>query len=142
MSEQTKAVARRFFEEAFTGGDLDVLDELIAADAVEHDPQDPFPEHRGPEGARRSIAFYREAFPDLRFEIEEQVAEGDLVVSRFTATGTQDGDLPDLPATHRQGKVTGISILRVEDGRIAESWTNWDTLGLFQQLGALPAPAH
>ena len=142
MSEENKAVVRRFFEEAFTAGDVAVLDELVAPGAIDHDPQNPFPDVRGPEGSRRGIELYRGAFPDLRLEVEDQIAEGDMVVTRWTGSGTHDGDLPDLPATHKRSTVAGITIDRIEDGKIAESWVCWDALGMLQQLGAVPAPAH
>jgi len=142
VSEANKALVRRYFEDAFSRGDLDALDEIVAPGAVEHDPQDPYAGETGPEGARHSIEMYRAAFPDLRFDVEEQIAEGDLVATRFTGTGTHDGDLPDLPASHRRSTVTGIAMNRIEDGRIAETWVNWDTLGMLQQLGAIPAPVQ
>ena len=110
-------------------------------DAVDHDPQNPFGGTPGPEGTKQAIAMYRAAFPDLRIKIEAQVAEGDLVVTRWTSTGTQDGDMPGLPASHNKVKVTGIGMDRVENGKIVEGWNNWDTLGMMQQLGAVPAGA-
>lgn len=140
MSEENKAVVRRFFEEAFNTGNVGLLDELVAAGAVDHDPQNPFPDARGPDGARKGIELYRSAFPDLRLTVEDQIAERDMVVTRWTGIGTQDGDLPDLPATHKRSTVAGITIDRLDGGKIAESWVCWDTLGMLQQLGAVPAP--
>jgi steroid delta-isomerase-like uncharacterized protein len=84
---------------------------------------------------------YRAAFPDLKITVEDQIAEGDKVVTRWTAEGTHDGDLPGLPASGRSSTVTGIGIDRIEGGKIVEAWGNWDTLGMLQQLGAIPAPA-
>jgi steroid delta-isomerase-like uncharacterized protein len=84
---------------------------------------------------------YRAAFPDLRVEVESQVAEGDLVVTRWASTGTHEGDLPGLPASHNKVTVTGIAIDRLENGKIVEAWGNWDTLGMMQQIGAVPAGA-
>ena len=83
---------------------------------------------------------YRTAFPDLRLTIEAQVSEGDLVVTRWKASGTHQGELFGIAPTGKQATVTGISLTRVSGGKIAEDWTNWDTLGLLQQLGAVPAP--
>jgi steroid delta-isomerase-like uncharacterized protein len=140
MSEQNKAIARRALE-VFNSGNLDELDDLVSANAVDHDTQNPNADIGGPEGVKRSVSMYRAAFPDLRITLEDQIAEGDKVVTRWTATGTQDGDLPGLPASGKTSTVTGIGIDRIADGKIAEAWTNWDTLGMMQQLGAVPAGA-
>lgn len=140
MSAANKALTRRLVEEAFTAGRLEVVDELIARDYVGHDPSLP-EDARGPEGVRELIAGYRAAFPDIRVTVEDQIAEGDMVVTRWAATGTHQGELMGMPATGKQGTVTGITIDRIADGKIVESWDNWDTLGLMQQLGAIPAPA-
>ena len=140
MSEQNKAIARRALE-VFGSGDLDALDQLFGESAVDHDTQNPHGDIRGPEGAKRTASMYRAAFSDLKITVEDQIAEGDKVVNRWTATGTQDGGLPGLPASGRTSTVTGISIDRIEGGKIVESWGNWDTLGMMQQLGAMPAAA-
>jgi steroid delta-isomerase-like uncharacterized protein len=140
MSKQNKAIARQVYE-VFASGDLDALDELISADAVDHDTQNPHRDIHGPEGSKRVISMYRAAFPDLRITVEDQIAEGDKVVTRWIAVGTHDGDLPGLPASGNKTNVTGIGIDRFEDGKIVEAWNNWDTLGMMQQLGAVPAGA-
>jgi steroid delta-isomerase-like uncharacterized protein len=133
MSEQNKAAARAVFE-VFNDGNLDRLDDLVAADATDHDPYNPYASE-GVEGLKKVIAMYRGAFPDLRMTVEDQVAEGDKVGTRWTATGTHEGDLMGTAATGRTSTVTGIGIDRFEDGKIVEVWTNWDALGMFQQLG-------
>jgi steroid delta-isomerase-like uncharacterized protein len=140
MSEQNKALARKVYN-AFNSGDVDSLDGIISSDAVDHDPQNPFGGTHGPDGAKQVIAMYRAAFPDLKVKVEDQVAEGDLVATRWTSTGTHEGDLPGLTATHKSVTVTGIGIDRIADGKIVEGWNNWDTLGMLQQLGAVPAAA-
>jgi steroid delta-isomerase-like uncharacterized protein len=140
MSEKNKAIARKALD-AFNSGDVDSLDDVISPDAVDHDPQNPFRDTHGPEGAKQTISMYRAAFPDLRIKVEAQIAEGDLVVTRWTSTGTHDGDLPGLPASHNKVAVTGIGIDRIENGKVVEGWNNWDTLGMMQQLGAVPAGA-
>jgi steroid delta-isomerase-like uncharacterized protein len=136
MSEENKAVARGVFE-AWERGDLDALDELVAADAVDHDPQNPHA-GEGLEGLKKTIAMYREAFPDVGFTIEEQVAEGDLVATRWTATGTHEGELMGMQPSGKSSTVTGMAIDRIESGKVVESWGNWDTLGMLQQIGAIP----
>jgi steroid delta-isomerase-like uncharacterized protein len=141
MSEQNKTLARRQVEEAFNEGKLDVIDELIAPSFVNHDPATQ-EQIRGPEALKEFVKTYRSAFPDLRVTIEDQIAEGDKVVSRWSARGTQKGELLGMPASNKQATVTGISIDRFEGGKIVESWNNWDTLGMLQQLGAIPEQAR
>jgi steroid delta-isomerase-like uncharacterized protein len=141
MSEQNKATARRFYD-AWTSGDLDVYDEIVAADAKDHDTQNPYGDTLGPEGAKRTAEMYRAAFSDSHFHIEQQMADGDYVVTRWTAHGTNDGEMMGMPATGKPVAVTGITIDRFEDGKVVESWTNWDTLGMMQQLGVVPQPAQ
>jgi steroid delta-isomerase-like uncharacterized protein len=140
MSAETKAIARRFLEEAFNSGNLGVVDELVAPEFVNHDAALPEPTV-GIEAAKASINGYREAFPDLRLTIELQLAEGEFVTTRWSARGTHQGDLMGMAPTGKQATVTGITIDRIVDGRFVESWTNWDTLGLMQQLGVIPALA-
>ena len=142
MSDENKAVARRVFE-AWESGDLDALDDVIAPDAVDHDPYNPHG-REGLEGLKRMISMYREAFPDVSFEIEDQLAEGDKVATRWKASGTHQGELMGTPPTGKSSTVTGIGIDRIENGKIVEAWGNWDTLGMFQQLGLTgePQPAE
>ena len=140
MTAQNKALARRVFEEAFNAGNLDVIDEVATDTFVNYDAALPEP-GIGIEAAKASIAAYRDAFPDLKLTIKEQIAEGDRVVTRWIARGTHKGELMGMPPTGRQATVTGITIDLIQNGRISESRTNWDTLGLLQQLGAIPATA-
>ena len=141
MPAQTKGVAKRFFD-AWNARDLDAFDEIIAADAVDHDPQNPFSEIHGPAGARRNAGMYQAAFSDGRFKVEEQIAEGDLVVTRWTASGTNDGELMGMAPTGKRVEISGITIDRIADDKIAESWGCFDTLGMMQQLGAVPEAQH
>lgn len=138
--EELKAVVRRELEEMFSAGNLGVADEIIAADYVGHDSALPEP-IRGPAGVKEAVAGYRAAFPDLTVTIKAQVTEGDILVTRWTARGTHQGELFGVAPTGKQATVTGISIDRFSGGMIVESWTNWDALGLLQQLGAVPVPA-
>jgi steroid delta-isomerase-like uncharacterized protein len=141
MSEQNKATAKRFYD-AWTNGDLDAFDEILATDYQDHDTQNPNAVTRGPEAAKTTALMYREAFSDSRFEIEAQFADGDYVITRWTAIGTHDGELMGMPPTGKQVNIGGITVDRFEDGKVAEGWTNWDTLGMMQQLGAVPEAAH
>ena len=138
MSEQNKALMRRGIEEVWNGGNFDVVDELIAGDYVGHQP--PIENH-GPAGVKRYFAMLREAFPDIHFTIEDQIAEGDRVVTRWAARATHLGVYQGIPPTGKPGTVTGITINRVADGKVVEGWTNLDSLGMLQQLGVIPAPA-
>jgi steroid delta-isomerase-like uncharacterized protein len=136
MSEENKAIARRFFE-LWEKGDLDALEEVLAPDSVDHDPYNPHGQE-GLEGGKKTIAMYRAAFPDTSFTIDDQVADGDKVVTRWTATGTHEGELMGVPPTGTKSSVTGITIDRIENGKIVEGWTSWDTLGLMRNIGAIP----
>ena len=137
----TSTIARRFFDEVWSNGKLDLVDELFTSDYVGH-PSGFEETVRGPEGVKEYIGRLLEAFPDLAVAVEDQVAEGDRVVTRWTARGTHDGELMGLEPTGRSGTVTGITIQRVHDGKVAEGWTNWDMLGMLQQLGLAPQPAR
>jgi len=138
MSEQSKAIARRFFEDVFWHGRLDAVDELFAVDYQDHDPVNEEDTY-GRDGVREEIAAYRAGVSDLRFTIEDQVADGDRVVTRWNARGTHDGELFGVTATGNAIDVHGITIHRLADGRIQEGWWNWDVLGLMRQVGAIGA---
>jgi steroid delta-isomerase-like uncharacterized protein len=132
-NEQNERIAKRGFD-AFNTGDLSIVDQVTAEGAVNHDPAQP-EEARGPEGFKQVIQVYRGAFPDLKFTIEEQFSDGDLVCTRWSTEATHDGDLMGIAATGKPVTGTGISIDRIEDGKIVESWNQWDNLGLLQQIG-------
>lgn len=139
MSEENKALVRRELEEIFSKGNLDAADEVYAPAYVGHDPTEP-EEIRGLEGARQYAAVFRSAFPDLHATVDDQVAEGDRVATRFTARGTHQGELEGIAPTGDRVEVPGIVISRIEGGKIVEDWTSYDALGLMQQLGVIPAP--
>lgn len=139
-AQEIKAVVRRELE-VFSTGDLSVLDEIVAPGFVGHDVAQPEP-IRGPEGLKQSVALYRSAFPDLQVTVDQQIAEGDTVATRWTARGTHEGELMGVAPTGKQATVTGVSIERVVGGKIVEDRTNWDALGLLQQLGAVSAPTR
>ena len=140
MSEENKDLVRREIEELFNqGGNLDVAEEVYAPDFVGHDPTTA--DIRGVEGAKQFAATMRSAFPDLTCTVEDQVAEGDKVVTRWSARGTHQGDTEDLGlATGNRMEITGVAIERFSDGKVAESWDHYDALGMMQQLGLVPEP--
>ena len=136
MSEENKAIVRREIEEVFSAqGDLDVADEIFAPEYVGY-PEDV----RGPEGAKETAKMYRNAFPDVQLSIEDQVAEGDKVVTRWIGSGTHHGEMMGIAPTGNQVRVDGMTISRIEDGKIVEEWDIYDALGMMQQLGAIPSP--
>ena len=139
-SETNKTVARRFFEEVFGKGNLNVLDEIIARYHVNSGPGTIPGLPTGPEGAKQLVTVYRNAFPDLRFTVDEQIADGDKVVTRWTGQGTHERELQGIPATGKSATVTGIAVDRIVNGKIAESWGIFDQFGMLQQLGIIPTP--
>jgi steroid delta-isomerase-like uncharacterized protein len=139
-TEANKAIIRRLFEEAFEQGNLAVLDEIIAPNQVNGGPSALPGMPSGPEGNKMLITAYRNAFPDLHFTIDEQIAEGNTVVTRWTAHGTHKGELAGLPPTGKPATVVGLGVDRVENGKIVESWGLFDQFGMLQQLGVIPAP--
>ena len=137
--EENKAITRRFLEEIFAGGNLELVNEIFAPNFVLHDPSVP-QQVRGPEGIRQYIAMYRAAYPDTHFTIEDQIAEGDKVVTRWTGQGTHQGELMGVPPTGRRVTVAGIEVDRIAGGKIEETWVSYDALGMMQQLGVIPLP--
>jgi len=140
MSEQKKT-SRRVAEEIFAGGKLDVIEEVFDPSYVGHDVASPEP-LRGLEGVREQAQGYRTAFPDLQVTVEDQIAEGDKVTTRWTARGTHEGELFGIGPTGKQTTVSGITIDVYSGGKIVESWDNWDALGLMQQIGVVPEMAQ
>jgi len=136
MSAENKALVRRAYEEIWSKGNLAVVEELYAPNFVLHDPA--APGVQGPEGLKQLITMNRTGFPDLKLAVVDQIAEGDKVVTHWTGTGTHQGEMMGIPATGKQGTVTGTTISRIAGGKIVEETTNWDTLGMLQQLGVIP----
>ncbi len=139
---ENKAIARRWFEDGFNGHNLDVFGELAAEDFVQHTAVT-LPGMMGDrEGNKQTVAMVFAAFPDWRVSVEDMIAEGDKVVTRYTEQGTQQGAFMGIPATGKTVTITGIEIMRCADGKIAEQWIEGDALGMMQQLGVIPVPGH
>jgi predicted ester cyclase len=137
-TEKNKALVRRWFEETDQGNEA-IVDELCAPNYVDHSPPLPgMPE--GSEGVRQANAALRAAFPDTVHIIEDQIAEGDKVVTRLRGRATFIGEILGIPPHGKSVEITGISIHRIADGKLVEHWANADLLGLMQQLGAIPTP--
>ena len=139
MSESNKAMARRVMEEAWSQGKLEVVDELISADCRLHDPV--FPSlGPGTENLKGHISMCRSAFPDLRFTIDDVIAERNEVVIHWTGHCTHRGTFLGIPPTNREASVSGTSIYRIDGAKIVETWSDWNLLTLMEQLGVAAAP--
>ncbi len=137
-TEQNIAASRRIIEEAWNKGDLTVIDQLCASDFVDHD-QSTHDETRGLEANKERVQAFRTAMPDLRVSIDDAFGSGDEIVTRWTARGTNDGELMGTPPTHRKVEITGMSIDRFDaSGKLVETWDQWDYVGFMQQLGMAP----
>ncbi|MGB6598621.1 MAG: ester cyclase [Candidatus Acidiferrum sp.] len=137
MSEQFKASVRRLFEEVWNKGNVAVADELFAPTYTHHDSATP-DVGRGPEGEKKRVTLYRNAFPDIRFTIEDMLVEGETVVARWSCRGTHKGELNGIAPTGKQFNITGVSIARFTNCKMFEGYVNWDALALMQQLGVVP----
>ena len=136
--QENAAITRRFAEQVITQGDIESAAQFVWEDVVE---QVPLPgQGPGLEGLKDTLRTMRSAFPDLDFAVQEQIAEGDKVASRFEWTGTHKGEFLGVPATGRQVRVWGMVIDRLEEGRIKDTRIIMDTLGLMTQLGVFPPP--
>ncbi len=138
-TEENKAIVRRFFEEGPSKGNLSIADELLSPDFTMHVP---LPASPGIEGIKEVITTCRAAFEHLNVTIEDMIAEGNNVVTRFTARGIHKGNFMGLPATGEPITMTGIEIFRIKDGKIIELWGEVNLLGLMQQLGIIPSPGE
>lgn len=135
-TEENKQLVRRFYEE-IDKGNLDAMDELVAEHYRDHSPP-PFPGFApGRDGLKQAFQLFWNATPGTH-EIADQIAEDDKVVTRLTASGVQEGDLPGIPATGKP--MTATVIHRIENGKLAEKWSDKDVLGMLQQLGVITPP--
>jgi steroid delta-isomerase-like uncharacterized protein len=138
-TEENKSIVRRFETAVWNERNPSRVDEFFAPSHIFRAARNP-PLDR--EGHRQMIAHFQEAFPNGRNTSDELLADGDKVVQRWTFRGTHDGTFQGIPPSGRPVTLTGISIWRVEGDKIVESWHELDTLGLLQQLGAMPAPSQ
>jgi len=134
-AEKNKALMQRWFDEVWNQGRVESVDALFAEEGITHGLGEAGVEVRGPAAFKTFLHRLRGAFPDIHFTVEDALAEGDRVAVRWRARMTHRGDQLGLPASGRQAEVTGMSIVRIADGKIAEGWNNWDMLGLMQQIG-------
>ena len=138
MPIDIKATARKLIEEAWNNRNLNIVDEVVDTSYSYHDPSSP-DFGGGPQGYKARVVFYATVFPDMRFVIEDPIAEGDKVVLRWQVSGTQRGDLLGIRATGKFTTGSGITVLQFKNGKVVDDWCLWDALSLLRQLGALPA---
>jgi steroid delta-isomerase-like uncharacterized protein len=139
MSQANKDAARRFYNDAFGKGDMALIDQMAAANFVDHNPPGPgMP--GGAEGIKAVVGMFRTAFPDLKLSVEDQIAEGGKVVSRITFAGTHQGEMMGIPATGKQVKLGVVDILHFEGDKVVERWGQADMMGMMIQLGVVPPP--
>jgi predicted ester cyclase len=135
---ENKALVRRFYEE-IDRGNIAILDELVAEDYVDHNPP-PFPTTlSGRERLKQDFRLFQQATPGYHV-IEDQIAEGDKVVTRLTSYGKHEGDLPGAPRTDNDMKMTSITIHRIANGKLVEKWAEKDMIALLRQIGVMPSP--
>jgi steroid delta-isomerase-like uncharacterized protein len=138
--DEMKQKTRRVYDEAFSQGRLEVVDEVVSPQYRSQDPM--AGEIEGVEGAKRLIMMLRTALPDMVIEVDDMLVDGDQVAARWTGHGTHLGPLGPIPPTGKSATVSGIVIARFEDGQIVEEWQNWDALGMLRQFGVIPGPPN
>ena len=136
MSEENKAVARRFYEEVFNQHRVDAIDQVCTPDFIDHSPMPG--QAAGSQGLQDVFAMFIGAFPDMHVTIEEMIAERDLVVSRITVTGTHSGEIMGAPATGKRVTFHGMDMIRVRDGKASEVWHEGDDMMVLMELGVQP----
>jgi len=136
LATGNKEIVRRALEDSWQ--DPGVFDELISSDYVGYDPALPEP-IRGPQGAKNNFKQYSDAFEGAHITVKDQIAEGDAVATRWEGRGRHTGELMGVPPTGKEIVVEGLNLTRLRDGKIVEEWSNWDTLGMLQQIGAIPS---
>lgn len=141
MATDPKTTVRRLYEELWNQNHPEKADDLFDAAYMDHDPAAP-DTGRGPDAFKRVFATYHTAFPDTRFTVDEIIAEGDRVAVRWTAHGTHHGELMGVRPSGKRATVVGTGFYRVRNGKVLESWTTWDALGLLRQIGAIPEPTR
>ena len=137
MPKENKIIIRRLYEEVWNQRKLGVVDELLSASHALNDPNNPGSQV-GPALYKQRVVELTTALPDLCFTIEDTVAEGEKFVACWTFSGTHQGEYRGIPATGKKISVEGITIHHIKNGKILDSYTRWDALGLMRQLGGVP----
>lgn len=139
--EANKDTQRRMLEEVWAEGNLELIDDLVGENYVEHNTASPQP-IRGPEGYKENVEMVRSAFPDMAVISEDLAGEGDKVAYRYTIVGTHEGPLMGIEPTEKEVEIAGMGIVQIEDGKLVEGWSNVDVLGMMQQLGVVEPPGE
>ena len=137
-TEQNTDICKRIFEEIYSQSNMDVVDELVSPDVVRHNAFTGLAP--GIEGFKQEVSMIRNTMPDLQSVPDDMIAEGDKVVTRWTGTGTHQGEMNGIPPTGKTIVVSGINIERIANGKVVEQWSIFDQLDFMQQLGAMPGP--
>jgi predicted ester cyclase len=139
-TQENKEKARRLLEEAFGGGKLEIVEEVLDPDFVCYDPNSESGAVKGADTIKQEIEWFRNGMPDLTYTVEDQVAEGDKVVTRYRATGTHQGEFFGMAPTGKSIEMSGIQIDRFDEksGKMVEEWPEYDMLGAMKQMGAIP----
>jgi steroid delta-isomerase-like uncharacterized protein len=140
MSEEAKRLFQRYFDEVTNKGRLDLVGEMFADDYAHHDPANPDSAIGGVEDVKFHLMALRNAFPDVKFSVEQMIANGDDILVRWSATLTHTGDYFGIPPTGKAARITGMNYWRMADGKAIEGWVNRDDFGLLQQIGVIPTP--
>ena len=139
MPRENKELVRQAIDEIWNGGKYDIVEDFVSNDFVIYGSRSTGEIH-GPSGVEAYFGMLRTAFPDLHFTVQDQIAEGDRVVTRWVARGTHTGELQGIPPTGKECTSSGIDIDRIVNGKVVECWALFDELGLMQQLGVVPEP--
>jgi steroid delta-isomerase-like uncharacterized protein len=138
MTQDNEALVRRWFEEVWNKGRADAIAEMFAEDGIAHGLSDDSGQPlRGPADFRIFHGKFREAFPDIVVTVEDTIAEGDKVAARCSVRGKHTGDTLGFAATQAPMEITGISFVRIKDGKIVEAWNNFDFMTMYKQVGAI-----
>jgi steroid delta-isomerase-like uncharacterized protein len=138
MSATNKAIVRRLYEEVWNLRKLELINEIVSPSHALHAPT-LLGSSVGPEAYKRQFLSMLEGYPDLQWTVEDLIAEGDKVVACWTMSGTHKGEYMGVPATNKKVSFDGITIHHFSGGKIMDSYSNWDALGMMQQLGVVPA---
>ena len=141
MSQENETLIRRWFEEVWNKGRAEAIDEMFDCEGIAHGLSDAEGnELCGPEGFKPFFESFRNTFPDLQIVVEDTVVEGDKIAARCSVRGTHAGEGLGVAATNQPVVFTGMTIVRVKDGKIVEAWNNFDFMAMFQQMGAISPP--
>ncbi|UJR84349.1 ester cyclase [Sandaracinus amylolyticus] len=136
MSQKPQDIVRALLEDTYSKGKVELVSQLCADEFVAHDPLMGRMDRKGFE---EQVKMYRRAFPDAKMEVVEQICSGDRVITKWRASGTHQAELMGIPATNKRAQVEGVSIDRIVNGKVVESYAQWDAMGLMRQLGVMPA---